>query len=125
MSDSTLEVLSEEVISESADTGILIIEKDANFDLLLQEYLEQKKVSGYKIQLFAGNKRIDALKTKVDFMKLYPEFIPDIIYQQPNYKVRLGNFRNRLEANKELQLYKIDFPNAFIIKDFIKQETNN
>lgn len=109
----------------NSDTGVLIIEKGENFDLLLQEYLKQKKVSGYRIQLFAGGKRIDALKVKVDFMKLYPEQVPDIIYQQPNYKGRVGNYRTRLDANKYLELYKIDFPSAFIIKDYIKLETQS
>lgn len=123
--DSTLEQMVEESQTNIVDTGTLYIEKDENFDLLLQEYLERKKVSGYRIQLFSGNKRIDALKVKVDFMKLYPEVIPEIIYQQPNYKVRVGNYRDRLKAHKNLMLYKIDFTGAFIIKDHIKLESDN
>jgi hypothetical protein len=102
------------------DTGVFNISKNEKFDLLLQEYLEQKKVMGYRIQLFAGNKKLDALKMKVDFMKLYPEINPEIIYQQPNFKVRVGNYRNRLEAQKFLALYKIDFTSSFLVKDEIK-----
>lgn len=122
--DSTFEEMIEEPLTNDADTGTLYVEKNENFDLLLQEYLERKKVNGYRIQLFSGSKKLDALKVKVEFMKLYPEIIPDIIYQQPNFKVRVGNYRDRLDAHKNLMLYKIDFTGAFIIKDHIKLESD-
>lgn len=110
-------------LTNKVDSGNLIIEADEHFDLLLQAYISQKKVQGFKIQLYAGNKKIDALKMKADFMKKYEDQAsPSIIYQQPNFKVRVGNYRNRLEATKNLELYKIDFPSAFIVKDAIESK---
>ena len=104
----------------NSDSSNLTFIHDEHFEMLLQSYLEQKKVQGFKIQLYAGNKKIEAIKMKAEFMKKYEEVSPTIIYQQPNFKVRVGNYRNRLEATKFLEIYKIDFPSSFIVQDAIE-----
>ena len=122
-----ISALEKDTINHSAnpeinnDTNNFILEVDEHFDILLQAYASQKKVQGFKIQLYAGSRKMDALKMKADFMKKYVnQDSPTIIYQQPNFKVRVGNYRDRLEATKYLELYKIDFPSAFLVKDAIE-----
>ncbi len=118
----------EETVIEKAipqKEGKLIIEKDANIDLLIQDYIDNKKFMGYRIQLFAGSSKLDALKVKSDFLAKYQKNYPEVIYQVPNFKVRVGNFRGRLEATQMLQTYKTDFPYAFIVQDEIKLEPNS
>jgi len=100
--------------------GELNTEQDKNIDLLIQDYIDNKKFNGYRIQLFAGNSKLDAIKVKSDFISKYENNYPEVIYQVPNFKVRVGNFRDRLEATKMLQTYKADFPYAFIVQDEIE-----
>ena len=69
----------------------------------------------YKIQLFYGqiteaNKIYDNYKSK------YAQWEPKIVYESPNYKVWVGNFRNRLEADRALLKIKENFPSAFVMK---------
>jgi len=100
--------------------SLTIIEEDSLF-LLVDGYKEQKQLEGYKIQIFSGRSRMDAVKVKSSFLSKYGENeSADILYQQPNFKIRVGNYRDRLSAHKWLAVYKIDFPSSFIVKDVVK-----
>ena len=101
--------------------GKLVVIQEDSLDLLIEGYKEQKKIEGYKIQLYSGRSRMEAVKVKSSFHSKFGESeSADIVYQQPNFKIRVGNYRDRLAANKWLQIYKIDFPSSFIVKDEIK-----
>jgi len=100
--------------------GKLKVVQDKNIDVLVQDYIENKKFTGYRIQLFAGNSKVEAVKVKSDFISKFENNYPEVIYQVPNFKVRVGNFRDRLEATKMLETYKVEFPSAFIVQDEIE-----
>ena len=38
-------------------------------------------------------------------------------YSAPNFKVTVGSFRNRVEAQRMLDAIKDEFPDAFIVRD--------
>ncbi|MFZ0490004.1 MAG: SPOR domain-containing protein [Salegentibacter sp.] len=68
----------------------------------------------YKIQLFYGDngKANEVIK---EYRSLY-QYPSVIVYEAPNYKVWVGNFRNRLEADRALISIRENFPGAFIPK---------
>lgn len=69
----------------------------------------------YKIQLYSGS-----LNTASSTLKKYRNRIgtwsSSIKHETPNYKVWIGSFRNRREADRALMEIKKDFPTAFIPK---------
>ena len=69
----------------------------------------------YKIQLYSGS-----LNTASATLKKYRNRIGTwsslIKHETPNYKVWIGSFRNRREADRALMEIKKDFPSAFIPK---------
>lgn len=68
----------------------------------------------YKIQLYYGdNGKANEVIQKYRSLYSYPSVI---VYEAPNYKVWIGKFRNRLEADRALMKIKNDFPGAFIPK---------
>ncbi|MCG9971561.1 SPOR domain-containing protein [Christiangramia crocea] len=68
----------------------------------------------YVIQLFYGdNGEANEVIQKYRGLYTYPS---QITYEAPNYKVWVGNFRNRLEADRALLEIKDNFPAAFIPK---------
>lgn len=69
----------------------------------------------YNIQLFNGNNNTASEVIK-EFRKNYEDWPSSMIYDTPNYKVLVGNFRNRLEADRALLKLKEEFPGAFIPK---------
>ncbi len=106
-------------ISVFAQTGQSHIEQNDLIPELLDLKSEMTKDGKlgdrYKIQLYYGdnNKASETLK---DFRAKYNKWPSQIIYETPNYKVWVGNFRNRLEADRALLKIKAEYPAAFIPK---------
>lgn len=102
-----------------AQTGVVNIQQSE----LLPELLETKSDmtkngklgERYNIQLFNGDNNAASEVLREVRMK-YNSWPSDIIYETPNYKVLMGNFRNRLEADRVLLKIKQDYPAAFIPK---------
>ena len=42
-----------------------------------------------------------------------------LIFQEPYYKVRIGDYRTKMEAEKFLNEIEQDYPNAFVVQDEI------
>lgn len=95
----------------------LVEVKSEKIDLLIEDYLANKKYNGYRIQIFSSsNNKLEAVKAKSEFLRAFPEVKSYLVYQAPNYKVRVGDFLDRLEATKELLLIQEHFPNAYLVK---------
>ena len=71
--------------------------------------------TNYSIQLIS-TKKDQAEATHLAFLKKYPKIDATIIYSQPNFKVMVGNFRNKIEAAQFLKTIKNEHPNAFIVR---------
>ncbi|SRR5690554_3760708 len=100
--------------------GNLIVNQDKGIEELSLQYIKEKKIIGYKIQIFSGHSRWEASKVRADFISENPDFpTPDLIYQSPNFKLRVGNYKSRFEAEKKLAQLKEHVSSAFIIKDQI------
>lgn len=102
----------------SAQEGQVNISENDKISKLLELKSEMNKDNEigdrFKIQLFYGNNGeanevIKNYRSKFDYPSL-------IAYEAPNYKVWVGNFRNRLEADRALLEIKESFPSAFIPK---------
>ena len=88
----------------------------------IQEQLEtdyNKKVfesSFYTIQIFYGDlKEADSI-LKV-FTDEFEEIETSLIFETPNYKARVGIFKNFIDAAKNLEKIKRKFRGAFILKN--------
>ncbi|WP_108866512.1 SPOR domain-containing protein [Aquimarina aquimarini] len=69
----------------------------------------------YKIQLYYGslNKANEIVRASKE---AFPDWDSSIQWETPNYKVWIGNYRTRLEADRALKEAHTKFPNAFIFK---------
>ncbi|MCW5518887.1 SPOR domain-containing protein [Aureitalea sp. L0-47] len=85
--------------------------------LMLKKGLEKdnKLSDGYTIQLYYGelNKANSVIRK---YRNIYANWPASIEYETPNYKVWVGNFATRLEADRALIEIQKDFSSAFILK---------
>ena len=95
------------------------VNQDPKFEQLLNE---KRKVnpsitnnSRYKIQIFNGNSETSK-KTLMQFKRENKNYDATIIFSTPQYKVWVGNFKTRIEAERNLGLLKKKYPNAILIK---------
>ncbi|MFO7743785.1 MAG: SPOR domain-containing protein [Psychroflexus sp.] len=72
--------------------------------------------STYKLQIFSSGSLEDAKETQQEFESLELEIESKIIYQTPNYKVWIGNYRNRIQADRVFEKVKSEYPNTLIIR---------
>ena len=85
--------------------------------LILKKKLEtENKLSdGYTIQLYYGDLEV-ANKIMKEYQKYFDSWPAYIKYETPNYKVWIGNFNSRLEADRARIEIKNKYPSAFILK---------
>lgn len=112
-------------------TSILVAQKpvfSSKNDSLAFELIDRYKklnaanltMSGFRIQIYFGSERMKAQELKSQFNNDYPLIPAYLIYQQPNFKVRVGDFKSRLEAVGFLRKIENDFTTTFIVPDEVK-----
>jgi hypothetical protein len=97
----------------------LIVIQDQKLEHLLKEKrkinLNNSNNEYYKIQIFYGNSE-ESKKSLQEFKKEFKEIDATIIYNSPNYKVWIGNYKTRIEVEKMFLEIKKKYPNALIMK---------
>lgn len=95
--------------------------KDSRIDKLNETYRSSFKLKGYRIQIYSGNKKQPANQARSVFLRVYKKKA-HLNYEQPYYKVRVGDFKTKIEALKFKNDLIKHFPNCFIVKDEIDIE---
>ncbi|RZK40483.1 MAG: SPOR domain-containing protein [Pedobacter sp.] len=75
--------------------------------------------TGYRVQIFYGLDRRETFNEQSRFKALYPRLNTYITYKEPNYYLRVGDFRTRLEAQNLLNELRAHFPTLFIFREKI------
>ncbi len=80
----------------------------------------QKSMPGYRVQIYFGPNRNDAREIQDEFESKFRDIPAYLSYQQPNFKIRAGNFTDRLTALKFLKEIQTLYSAAFIVRDDVK-----
>ncbi|MBV5311813.1 MAG: SPOR domain-containing protein [Prolixibacteraceae bacterium] len=78
---------------------------------------------GYRLEIFFSSEskaRQQAVRVRNEFNLVFPTMPSYMLFQTPNFKVRIGDFRNKSEALKTKAYIESKYPNAFIVKDYIQ-----
>jgi hypothetical protein len=95
------------------------VSQNSKFENLLNE---KRKINAsitvndtYKIQIYNGDSETSK-KTLIDFKREFSSFDGTIVFYTPAYKVWVGNFKTRIDAERNLMIFRKRYPNAFVIK---------
>jgi hypothetical protein len=77
----------------------------------------RKFIEGYTIQVYSGLKREDALNAKKQLSTSFPTIESEVQYTQPNFRVKIGKYYDRIGAQKDFLQVKRYFPSAIVIPD--------
>ncbi len=114
----------------------IVVNKDPRLDILTQKQailnkrtqsqLSNGLYKGYRLQLLSSNDRNQAFKLKYALMNKFPEYKSYVVYQAPYFKVRLGNFMKKEDAEKaRKQLAKNFSSGIYIVEDAVEFRHNN
>ncbi|MDD2411956.1 MAG: SPOR domain-containing protein [Bacteroidales bacterium] len=102
------------------------IQKEAGIEELTTKYIQAnekvKSISGFRVQIFfdSGNNSRNAAETIQSRFNAKHHGTPSYLtFREPNFRIRVGDFRTRHEARGFLRQIQAEYPNAFVIKDEI------
>lgn len=117
-------------LRKTNDTASVIVHKDPRIDLLIKKQIqineettrEARRISkGYRLLVINTNNREEAAAAKTKVYTYFPELKSYLLYQAPYFKLKVGNFKEKKEAEdyqKRLEKY---FPKGvFIMNDTIE-----
>ena len=108
-------------VQQNAKAQINVIENAAKetIDLLLERKMSQNNqfslYTNYSVQLKNGAKEEVETLYK-DFTIQHPEIDATIIYANPKFKLVVGNYKNKIEAEYLLKKIGGKYPDAFVVK---------
>lgn len=79
-----------------------------------------KRIQGYRVLIYSGNSRDEASKAKEHAYKILPNIDLYTSYLSPTFKVKLGDFYQRLDAFLTLKKLATVFPSAVIVEEVVK-----
>jgi hypothetical protein len=74
---------------------------------------------GYRVQIYYGSDRKETFTEQAKFKSEYPKLNTYITYKEPNYYLRVGDFRTRLEAQNLMNELRLRFQTLFIFREKI------
>lgn len=116
-------VVKEETAQYQERKGI-IVHADPRLAVLVKKYRNVqlgviRSGQGFRVQIYSGNDRVKATETKVDFMKRFPGVRTYLTYVQPQFRVKVGDFRTRAEAQKMYEQTSTLYNPCMIVPDIV------
>jgi len=104
--------------------NVEIIVPDTRVNTLVEKHIafdeNRGSIRGFRIQIFfdsGNNSKNSAVAAMNTFKAKHPHVEAYLIFQEPNYKIRVGDFRCRMDAQRFLHKISEEYENAFIVKD--------
>ena len=117
---------------DSVESNSITVRKDPRIDLLVKKQAQineettrdaRKSGKGFRLLVINTTKRDDAIAAKAKVYTNFPELKAYLLYQSPYYKLKVGNFKDRKEAEDYQKKMKYYFPSGvFIMNDIIENK---
>lgn len=78
---------------------------------------EKGTALGFRVQIYTGPSRTEAYAVQARFQRMHNDISTYISYTQPNYRVKVGDFRSRSEAQALMRELKKDFTAVFLFTE--------
>lgn len=103
-------------LSVNAQEGKIKVTQDSDIDKLLEYKKDIKTSKTYTIQVYNSTDPDKAQREKSNFLNSYNDWKVEIVWNTPNYKVWVGNFATRLEADRAWAKIRKKYMNANVIQ---------
>jgi len=89
--------------------------------------IDSTRIEGYRIQIAFSSNQSEANSSESKFKSRFPAYSSRVyrLYQQPYWKIRIGDYYREIDAQKMLKDVRVYFPNAFLVKDNIRRPIIN
>lgn len=126
---SVLMLISLNLFAQTDSNGI-VVHKDPRIENLIKKQIEinelttrdaRRFVPGFRILVISTNDRTKANNAKTKIYQEFPELKAYLLWQPPFLKLKVGDFKNREDAEQYLAEIQRFFPSGvYIIRDTIE-----
>jgi len=95
----------------------VLVPLEKTLQSMIQTNKSTAEVTGFRIQVFVGNEKTDYEAARTYIMQLFPQLDLYPSYSQPTYRIKVGDFTSRLDAERYVSQLKFRFPNAKVLSD--------
>lgn len=116
--------------SGQAPAGNVVVNKDPRLDLLVNKQIEINEITtrdarrsapGYRILVTSSNNRNKVIEAKTKMYREFPELKAYMMYQSPFFRLKVGNFRERSDAEEYLSdIQRLFKGGVYIVPDTIE-----
>ena len=113
----------------AAGTGV-VVHKDPRIEMLVKKQIEINEVTtrdqrrfvpGFRIQVMNTNDRNKAIEAKTKIYQEFPELKAYLMWKAPFYRLKVGNFADRKEAEQYLSsIQRIFTSGVYVVRDTIE-----
>jgi hypothetical protein len=100
--------------------GVLSSQNITNQSKEVQSLLEKKRNYnksvgfGYSIQIYYGTEKT-AKSKQAKFRVMFPKMRTKLVYNNPEWKVQVGNYKTKLDADRANLIFRKEFTGAIVI----------
>lgn len=85
----------------------------------IKQNARKEGISGYRVQIIQDSDRTVVREEKTRFLEVYPDVLVYETYEAPFFKLRVGDFSNRLTAYGFYQAIKESFKRSLVVPEKI------
>jgi len=120
--------------AQADSTSSIVIHKDPRVELLVKKQSQineettreaRRSVPGFRIQVINTSDRNAAINAKTKVYQLYPELKAYLLYQSPYFRLRVGNFKDKEEADDYIKALSKQFGNVYLVRDIVEIKPEN
>lgn len=101
--------------------GVVSMHQSDRISSLMTDYASRPKaIEGYRVQIFLGRDRDTAESTRRAFLLKHPEIPTYLSYLAPNFRIRVGDLRDRVHAQRLRADLMQEFPGPYVVPDVIE-----
>jgi len=114
--------------AQESDTGYVNVHADPRLALVVNKPASANrpfigKVRGFRVQIYNGNDRKKASQIKLEFMRQFPGIRSYLVYNNPQFRVRVGDFRSRKDALDLYNKLSAQFNPSMVVPDVVNINT--
>lgn len=117
-------------VSAQRDSTGVVVHKDPRIELLVKKQIEYNErttresrrfIKGYRIIVMSTNDQNKATDAKTKLYQEFPELKAHLQWQPPYFRLKVGDFKTRAEAEEYLDNVKRFFPTGvYVVSDTIE-----
>src|SRR5829696_3043085 len=118
------------VCAQADSSAGVVVNKDPRIDMLVNKQIEineastrnsRRSAAGFRILVISSNNRNKVIEAKTKMYREFPELKIYMMYQSPFYRLKVGNFRDRSEAEEYLSQIQRFYPTGvYVVTDTIE-----